>query len=871
MKIHESMNVSLLHKKILLLLLTAFLWIGGQGLLAQSNGLDVIHETVLKDSTKEFTFKHWHVSIPPEIKGFPTNGTAEFNPHHSWGTKFGITSTGGQTPANNHLFYTPDPGFIGHDTIEVYYYRYLGNGNSIGAYKIYNITVVPSFLYSENDYASTQMGQAVEINVLTNDYGNGTNLSISEIPNVNNGTASKINGDTTVLFTPAAGFSGIAHLNYTICDAEGSCDMATVSICVIDNTPPAYDSIFVTTEKNASQVVLMAIDSNYSILLAPSHGQLDSLETLVYVPDINYVGYDKVMFEDSASNRIRVFEIRVLDVEGDNTFLFDDVVYTPVDESIEEIHLLDNDNGSKYLANVSAIGYPSTLQGGQLTYLPQIGKGVYKYVPPAGFEGIDQFDYRATPPYSGAYEYATCYIVVSDLDPSKPVFNVITPKNTPIVLGDHLPFENYEFININQGNLGTVDFYPGQQTVTSSYGQEFSGFNMLVYTPIQDTIGLDEFEAEYCPGAPGSGCQLVKVDVDIVEVTNPQSDTLCAGGDCVWAGDTNKDGTVDIRDILPIGLCMGEVGDDRLNGSMEWYGQYANNWNNLFNSIGFDAKHIDADGNGIVTSSDTSAISEFYGKYHNLTPTATGAIEELPFYIEEPDFSNIEPGDILYAPIHLGNDSIPALDAYGLTFEIEFDPTLFEAVNVLFNESSWMSYNSPILSMSYKPVNGKVDAGITRTSGAAASGYGIIGVVEFIVINDVNGNRLNSNSTTVNLRSLGMMNGSGQTLNIGGNSITFHFNLNEGGSNQYDIASHQLVVFPNPTSDVVNVHLNGSQNEMERVVLFNVVGNAVYDSGTLNAKSVQLDVSDLAQGMYLMKVWANDGTVLNNRFEVIKR
>lgn len=862
------MNVSL-HKKSFLLLLAAFFWIGGQGLLAQSNGLDVIYATVLKDSTKEFIFDHWSVAFPPEIKSFPSNGTAEFNPY-TWTTKFGIKAPGGQNPGVNHLFYTPDPGFIGHDTIEVYYHRSLGNGNSIGAYKIYNITVVPSFLYAENDYASTSMGQSVEINVLTNDYGNGTNLTITDIPNVNNGTAQKVNADTAVLFTPAPGFSGIAHLNYTICDSEGSCDMATVSICVIDNTPPAYDSIFVTTEKNAAQVVLMAIDSNYEVALAPSHGQLDSLETLVYVPDQDYVGYDQVIFADSAANRIRVFEIRVLDVDGDNTFLFDDVAFTPIDEAIEEIHLLDNDNGGTYLMNVSVIGYPNTAEGGQLTYLPQVGKGVYKYEPPAGFEGIDHFEYRATPPNSGAYEYATCYIVVSDQEPSKPVFNVITPKNTPLVLGDHLPFGNYEFININQGNLGTVVFHPGQHTVTSSYGQVFSGYNMLVYTPDQDVVGLDEFEFEYCPGASGSNCQLVKVDVEIQEIANPQSDTLCAGGDCVWAGDANKDGAVDIRDILPIGLCMGEVGESRQNGSVEWYGQYADNWNNLFSSIGFDAKHIDSDGNGIVSAADTSAIKEFYGKNHNLTPVATGAIEALPFYIEQPDFSNIEPGDTLYAPIHLGNDSIPALDAYGLTFEIEFDPTLFEAVNVFFNESSWVSYNSPVLSMTYKPVNGKVDAGITRTSGVAASGYGVIGVVEFIVIDDIIGNRLNSNTTTVNLRSLGMMNGSGQTLNLNGNSITFHLILNEDAQNSAGVSNHQLVVFPNPSSDVVNVHLNGVHNKMDRVVLYSIVGNVVYDSGTLNAKSVQLNVSDLSQGMYLMKVWSN-GTVLNSKVEVIKR
>ena len=255
--------------------------------------------------------------------------------------------------------------------------------------------------------------------------------------------------------------------------------------------------------------------------------------------------------------------------------------------------------------------------------------------------------------------------------------------------------------------------------------------------------------------------------------------------------------------------------------------------------------------------------------YHNLTPEPSNAISELPFYIEEPDYSNIEPGDVLYAPIHLGNDSIAAIDAYGLTFQLEYDPAIFESVNVNFYNTSWMSYNSPLLSMAKKPFLGRIDAGYTRTSGQAASGYGVIGVVEFIVIDDVSGNRLNKNSTTVNLRPLGMMNGNGETFGLNGNSITFHLNLN-GEPAAQDVTETQLNVFPNPAGEFVNVHLNGYGNEIGRVQLYNLVGEVVYDSGLLQAKRVQVKVGDLAQGVYIMKVHANDGSVLNAKVEVIK-
>lgn len=863
------MNVSLYSKRLPIILLLGFIFttVKSHG---QVPGLDFIEVKMLANTVYHDSFPHYHVAILPEIKRMPVNGDAEFNPYTNL-PKFGIEAPGGQQPAINHIFYEPDSGFIGKDTIEVYYYRSLGNGNSIGAYRIYYITVVPSFLIAVNDYASTLSGQSVEIDVLSNDYGNGSNLTVSEIPNINHGSATLGAGDTSIVFTPAPGFTGVAHLNYTICDAQGSCDVATVSICVTDNSPQAYDSIFVVAEKNSSEVVLLALDSNYTLTQAPNHGILDTIETLVYTPDSGYVGYDKVIFTGLTNNRVRVCEIRVLDVPDENYFLIDDVVYTPVDGVIEEIHLLDNDKGGTYLMNVSVIGYPNTAAGGHLTYLPSEGKGVYKYEPPSGFVGVDSFTYRATPPNSGYFEYATCYIVVSDLNPVLAVYQMSTPKNTPLVLGDHLPFVNYEFTELNGADLGSLDFYPGYQTVTSPYGQTFSGYNMLVYTPDTGVTGSDEFEFKYCPNGQTNNCPLVKVEVEIEEITNAQSDTLCAGSDCVWAGDANLDGTVDIKDILPIGWAAGTTGPARSNGSTAWYGQYSNNWNNLELDLGYDLKFADADGNGIVTSADTVAIKQFYGKYHNLTPEAVPAISSLPFYIEEPDFSNVEPGDILYAPIYLGNDSIPALDAYGLTFQLEYDPNFFEDVNVYFDEASWISYNSPVLSMTHKPLLGKVDAGITRTGGLAASGYGKIGVVEFIVIDDIIGNRLHDFVTTVSVKPNGLMNSSGQISTLKDSSLKFTMNFNQDQNHKTSsTSSSNLVLFPSLARDYIKMHINGSNAQLNSIAVYDSVGKLVYAVDGLVTKTYQLTLEDFAQGIYYVKAVDTEGNLTSSKFQVLR-
>lgn len=863
------MNV-LLHKKLLpFLLLIALLCNSGLSWAQQSPTLQVHDVVMLKNDTLDFSFLQYHVFAWPQIEKFPAQGLAYFSPRTgSISMGFGVAGLNRE----NHLRYAPPANFIGRDTIEVLYHVEGIGGASQTAYKIFNILVLPSQLTAVNDYISTAENQSINIDVLANDFGNGTNLTVSKITNVNNGSA--INNGSDITFVPSNGFSGIAHLNYTICDAEGSCDMATVSITVEAATPATYDSIFVTTEKNAEQVILMELDTNYTILTAPLHGTINTFETLTYTPNTGFTGYDKAIFEHQSNGNIRVFDIRVLDVPDDNFFLVDDVVFTPKDEMIGEIHLLDNDNGGSYLMNIGANnmgnGPGVTAEGGHIVYIPSAGTGVFSYEPPTGFTGVDYFTYHASDPSGDSTETATCYIVVSDLMPEATVYDLVTSKNTPLVLGDHLPFLSYEYQLTNSSpNLGSIQYFAGHTTYSSQYGQVVSGDNMLIYEPNPGVTGDDVIDLEYCTGANSSRCQLVKLNIKIEDTPNPSGSAMCAGRQCVWSGDADHNGKVDIKDLLPIGLCMGEVGTGRPAASIEWYAQQGDNWNSLFdNGLGFDVKHIDTDGNGIVSAMDTAAIGQFYGKYNNIVPAAPAPISELPFYLGGFP-GNIQPGDVIYVPIHLGNDSIPAFDAYGLTFSIDYDPVIFESVNVIWDNAAWMHYNSPVLSMQHQPFAGKLDAGYTRTSGLAASGYGIIGAVEFIVIEDLEGGRPSSSTSTVSFTS-GLMAGSGQSYSLRDKQITFSLNLNGEQENGTSIkATDNLKVFPNPGSSIVNVHLNGKGNMMERIVLYNMVGSQVYDSGAILAKRREVSVSGLAPGVYVMRVWDNDGEVMNKKVEVI--
>ncbi|MHC4294513.1 MAG: Ig-like domain-containing protein, partial [Planctomycetota bacterium] len=83
---------------------------------------------------------------------------------------------------------------------------------------------------ANDDNASTTEGNAVVIDVLTNDIGTGT-LSVSDHTNPAHGLAVN-NGDGTFTYTPNAGWYGSDSFVYTVSNESGMTDTAIVSITV---------------------------------------------------------------------------------------------------------------------------------------------------------------------------------------------------------------------------------------------------------------------------------------------------------------------------------------------------------------------------------------------------------------------------------------------------------------------------------------------------------------------------------------------------------------------------------------------------------------------------------------------------------------
>ncbi len=142
---------------------------------------------------------------------------------------------------------------------------------------------------ANNDTASTTAGVPVTVNVLANDSDpNGDSLFITSVGNIVGGTA--VISGSSVIFTPAAGFSGNASFSYSISDGHGGAASATANITV--NPQPSQISFTNNTDVVISSTKSSTIVSTINV--SGLTGTLQDVDVKVniqhtYVSDLRIV------------------------------------------------------------------------------------------------------------------------------------------------------------------------------------------------------------------------------------------------------------------------------------------------------------------------------------------------------------------------------------------------------------------------------------------------------------------------------------------------------------------------------------------------------------------------------------------------------
>lgn len=82
-----------------------------------------------------------------------------------------------------------------------------------------------------------------------------------------------------------------------------------------------------------------------------------------------------------------------------------------------------------------------------------------------------------------------------------------------------------------------------------------------------------------------------------------------------------------------------------------------------------------------------------------------------------------------------------------------------------------------------------------------------------------------------------------------------------------ELNSDNISVYPNPTNDLLNLNFNKSIT-VQQITLMDLHGKTVYSNNTVTSTSMQIDISNLSQGLYMLNVRTNNGV---NIHKIIKQ
>lgn len=714
-----------------------------------------------------------------------------------------------------------ESGYIGMKDIEVNTISYTP---TIQKKYRYHISIQPALIVAKDDLVKLEQGQqTVSINPLANDLFNDVQNKVLHLTDVKLGGAN-VNGNTINYSLPEGVYQDVVL--YSVENYLGMSDQA--AIFLYKDRPITSNEIKYTVLASKESRTLFLPSPNTVVSLSPKKGILEKINNQVYKYTANssFDAFDKLIFISGGYNI--VYNIEIKNPVTDIGQVKDDVFFTPTNTSTV-FNVFDNDD-TKFN---SIINYSPELQ--------YLGGGQFSYSPGVDFAGVKKFFYETGNKLNR--ETGEIEINVGNINPSDAyVYNFLVREG----LGHHftydLPFDAYR-IEINSHPLhGSAAAYRQTEGIGLECGM-IKGKAVVSYYPMPGYTGSDEITIKYCAG--DNACKIYKLRYNIV---GAQSDDCDCGTDCVWPGDVNEDGVVSPSDLLTIGRNYGYTGKSRAETSNAWLPKEKSEWKNG------GSPAVDANGDGLINRSDVEPIVENLGKLSKLVPSSYGNGKSFPFYLV-PHATEVDSGDLMVFDIIVGDDFNPALNAYGLSFNVRFNPGFLDATSIktIFYEDSWFGAQSPVLDFASMREDGLLTIAASRTINRGISGKGVLGQVTGIVKDELEGFKDEDAAfimQNIIASSIVLEDFEGNKFNA--NPVQIPIKLNRTHKNKPSI-NDQLTVYPNPSAGDFYLALDG-QDEILEVSMFDISGNLIRSYTKINSKQFSIVQDGLADGMYIVKI-----------------
>jgi PKD repeat protein len=337
--------------------------------------------------------------------------------------------------------------------------------------------------------------------------------------------------------------------------------------------------------------------------------------------------------------------------------------------------------------------------------------------------------------------------------------------------------------------------------------------------------------------------------------------------DYVMPGDADGDKKANVHDVLNIGLGYSISGAPRPNATTAWEPQFAPNWQQSV-VTGVNFKHLDCDGNGLISSSDVGPVQQHYSPidtfevgWHADVPQVRVEFSEDTLYVNPNNPTPLE----INADVLVGSAAQPALGLYGVAFALCYPEYVNHDPETYYVEDLFGANFQTLFLHKDNYNRRQLDMGVARTTvGQSVNGYGRVAkvtlVADFIIIVDIT-SRATKNVVpfTAPIKGIKAIDADGNVkeMSVPAELDTLWIKLLQTTKSTAPDLSQQIEIYPNPAADVAL--LVSSDLQVEQIEALNPLGQLLQTVQFSGERSVRLNVSDWQEGIYILRIRTDKG------------
>jgi len=159
--------------------------------------------------------------------------------------------------------------------------------------------------------------------------------------------------------------------------------------------------------------------------------------------------------------------------------------------------------------------------------------------------------------------------------------------------------------------------------------------------------------------------------------------------------------------------------------------------------------------------------------------------------------------------------------------------------------------DTSVLKIVIRPINqNRIEVGFCRTTKTNISGYGEVGALNFVIIDNVSGKRALSEQLDFTVE--GIMGITYNEDSVPLNGTTSSLVVNEKVTAIHSLSlNNSIQLFPIPAENVLYINIEG-YNGAKQISMLNILGVEVKRIENLNSNQMKIDLQDLKNGIYFV-------------------